>query len=146
MAATAIQKLRAPKTGGVRYPCVFCDSRGYSSKEKKVQHELLDLMSETEFLRQGNYRRERKLRKFEDEIKKVSVMNIEMEDFFKNIPQVSVAKEQSTQTEDVKEQKLTKQKRFWRRKEREMTKDLEFLRAKVKENSTPKQQSRTIPA
>ena len=72
----------APKTGGVRHPCIFGDSRGYSTIEKKVQQELLSLMSETEQLRQGNYRRERKLRKLEDEMKKVSQMNLEMEDFF----------------------------------------------------------------
>ena len=86
MAAIAIQKPRAPKTCGARYPCVFCESRGYTNKEKKAQHELLDLMSETEFLRQGNYRRERKLRKLEIDMKKVAKMNIEMEDFFGNLP------------------------------------------------------------
>ena len=71
---TEVNKLsvraRAPKTGGVRHPCVFCDSRGYSTREKKEQHELLSLMSETEKLRQGNYRRERQLRKLENEMEK----------------------------------------------------------------------------
>ena len=65
MAANAI---KPPKTGGVRHPCLFCDSRGYSARENKEQRELLDLMSETDYLRQGNYRRERKLRKLENEI------------------------------------------------------------------------------
>ena len=77
---------KAPKTGGVRHPCIFCDSRGYSTIETKEQQELLSLMSETERLRQGNYRRERKLRKLEDEMKKVSQMNLEMEDFLTKIP------------------------------------------------------------
>ena len=143
MAANAI---KPPKTGGVRHPCLFCDSRGYSARENKEQRELLDLMSETDFLRQGNYRRERKLRKLEDEMKKVAKMNIEMEDFFTNIPHVPVAKEQSTQTEDVEEQKLTKLKKIWRRKERDLAKDLKYQRIKVNENSTPEKQSRTIPA
>ena len=78
MAANAIQKIRAPKTGGVRYPCVFCESRGYSNKEEKAQHELLDLMSETEFLRQENYRRERKLRKLQYFVQKF--MDFDLDD------------------------------------------------------------------
>jgi len=81
-----LARASAPKTGGVRHPCVFCDSRGYSTREKKEQHELLSLMSETEQLRQGNYRRERKLRKLESEMMKVSQLNLEMEDFFTRIP------------------------------------------------------------
>ena len=58
-----------------RHPCVFYDSRGYSSREKKEQHELLTLMSEVGQLRQGNYRRERKLRKMEIEMDKVEPRN-----------------------------------------------------------------------
>ena len=42
-------------------------------------------MSETEFLRQGNYRRERKLRKLEIDMKKVTEVKIEMEVFFNSI-------------------------------------------------------------
>jgi len=76
----------APKTGGVRHPCIFCNSRGYSTIEKKEQQELLSLMSETERLRQENYRREKKLRKLDIEMKKVSQMNLEMEDFFTQLP------------------------------------------------------------
>jgi len=81
-----LARSKAPRTGGVRHPCIFCDSRGYSSIEKKEQQELFSLMSETEKLRQGNYRRERKLRKLENEMKKVSQLNLEMEDFFTKIP------------------------------------------------------------
>ena len=33
----ALARASAPKTGGVRHPCVFCDSRGYSTREKKEQ-------------------------------------------------------------------------------------------------------------
>ena len=70
-----LARAKAPKTGGVRHPCVFYDSRGYSSREKKEQHELLTLMSEVGQLRQGNYRRERKLRKMEIEMDKVEPRN-----------------------------------------------------------------------
>ena len=48
-----LARAKAPRTGGVRHPCVFCDSRGYSAREKKEQLELLSLMSEVGKLRQG---------------------------------------------------------------------------------------------
>ena len=101
---TEVNKLlahsKAPKTGGVRHPCVFCDSRGYSTREKKEQHELLSLMSETEQLRQGNYRRDRKLRKLEDEMNKVSQMNLEMEEFLNNIPLGNILPEEVSVLEE----------------------------------------------
>ena len=91
---------KAPKTGGVRHPCIFCDSRGYSTIEKKEQQELLSLMSETEQLRQGNYRRERKLRKLEDEMNKVSQMNLEMEEFLNKIPLGNILPEEVSVLEE----------------------------------------------
>ena len=82
MAATAIKRLPAPKTGGVRHPCLFCISRGYTAREKKEQSELLDLMSGTDLLRQENYRREQKFRKLEKDMQQVAMMNLEMDDLF----------------------------------------------------------------
>ena len=51
---------KAPTTGGVRHPCVFCESKDYSRKEKKDQLELLSLMIDNEDLRHGNFWREKK--------------------------------------------------------------------------------------
>ena len=130
---------KAPKTGGVRHPCIFCDSRGYSTIETKEQQELLSLMSETERLRQGNYRRERKLRKLEDEMKKVSQMNLEMEDFFTKIPLGNILPEEVSILEEklptknicevVKERK-EEDHSFWR--EKEMNLQLQVIHQQLK--------------
>ena len=145
MAANAI---KPPKTGGVRHPCLFCDSRGYSARENKEQRELLDLMSETDYLRQGNYRRERKLRKLENEMKQVALMNLEMEDFFNHVhidaEKSSIDIGTQTEEEKVNQDKLAKEKKIWRRKEEKVAKDLESLRAKLNENSTPEKPSKPI--
>ena len=149
MATIAILRQLAPTTGGVRHPCIFCESKGYTKIEETEQRDIFELMSEIQDLRQENCKREEKLCKLNEEIKKVAEMNHEMDDFFDNVvlgPVMPVAKEQSTQTENVKELKLVKKKRIWRRKEREIAKDLEYLRVKMNENSTPKEQSRKIPA
>jgi len=155
MATNAIRRLPAPKTGGVRHPCVFCESRGYTNKEKKEQQQLLTLMSETDFLRQGNYRRERKLRKLDNEMKKITTLNLEMDVFFNNIslPQVVHV---GTQT-DVKDEKAEKikvieidaeklelEKEMWRKKEQRTVEELERLKTKLI-NSFVRTQSQRVP-
>ena len=79
-------RAKAPTTGGVRHPCVFTESKGYSRTEKKDQLELLSLMIDNEELRHGNFRREKKLKSVEGEMVKIRQMNLEMEEFLQNIP------------------------------------------------------------
>ena len=132
MATNAIRRLPAPKTGGVRHPCLFCESRGYTSKEKKEQQKLLMLMSETDFLRQGNYRRERKIRKLEIETRKITTLNLEMDVFFGNISLTKVVGDDlsvGTQTDvddkktkklnviEIDAEKLEIEKERWKKKE-----------------------------
>ena len=152
MAATAIKRLPTPRTGGVRHPCIVCESRGYTAIEKNEQSKLLDLMSETDFLRQGNYRRERKLRKLENDMKQNARMNSEMDDFFTNISIVPIVNEKltmdfatQTEVEDLKAEKLDEKKKLWREKEKERARELENLRNKFKESSTPVKPKVTIP-
>ena len=63
-----IVRAKAPKTGGARHPCIFCDSKGYSRKEEQEQRKLLSLMIDCENLRHENYRREKKLRYLDKEM------------------------------------------------------------------------------
>ena len=140
MATTAITKLtptdekkiitraKAPKTGGVRHPCVFCNSKGYSTRSEHEQRELLALMSETEQLRQGNYRRERKLRVLDKEMEKIKLMNIEMDDFFKNIPLGKVIPDDqnvvnikpSESSNSVREASILEEIKIWKEKEKKI--------------------------
>jgi len=132
-----LARAKAPRTGGVRHPCVFCDSRGYSAREKKEQLELLSLMSEVGKLRQGNYRRERKLRKMEIELDKVALMNLEMEEFFDNIPLGNILPgadhEEMIPTENIDavvEEKKEEDHQLWR--EKEMNLQLQVIRQQLK--------------
>ena len=151
MAANAIKRLPAPKTGGVRHPCVFCNSRGYTDKKKKEQQELLNLMSETDFLRQGNYRRERKLRKFEKEMKTITNINLEMDEFFNNISLTKVIDDKlsinigtQTDVEDKEAEKLEKVKDKWRKKERRTAQELGKLQSMV-DKSCANRKGQTVP-
>ena len=143
MATNAILRQLAPKTGGVRHQCIFCESKGYTKIEEKEQYEIFNLMSETENLRQENYERERKLCQLDDEMKKVAEMNLEMEDFFDNISgstvvAIKLSHNVGTQTnvEEIEASRLSKQKELWKRKEMKTARDLAKLKSKF-ENITP---------
>ena len=89
-------------------------------------------MSETDFLRQGNYRRERKIRKLEIETRKITTLNLEMDVFFGNISLTKVVGDDlsvGTQTDvddkktkklnviEIDAEKLEIEKERWKKKE-----------------------------
>ena len=79
--ATNAERSKAPTTGGVRYNCQFCNSKGYSDMNEDDQHEIFNLLYEMGDLRNENDKLMEKLKEMEREESKIKLMNIEMEAF-----------------------------------------------------------------
>ena len=109
MATSAIKNLhnviqaKAPTTGGVHYCCLFCNGNGYTNKEEDEQREIFNLLNDIGNLWAENFELKQKINLFDNEEKKMKIMNLGMEAFFTKIPlgNASFENEQKVNTSSV---------------------------------------------
>ena len=91
----------APKTGGVRYPCLLCDMKDYSTWSTQEQMEIFNLQEEIIEIWETNRCMAEKLKSMKEDEKKLKSMNDEMQLFFSKIPLGNLTATISTQTEEI---------------------------------------------
>jgi len=113
--AKKIIRAIAPEAGGVRYPCLLCDTKEYSSLSNQEQMELFNLQEDILEIWETNQRLAERLKCMNDDENRIKKMNSEMQHFFDQIPLGNLTSTIGTQT-DIEE----RDPNFWKEKERNL--------------------------